>query len=161
MASKIPSKRRRDSSVTGSQGSRIGTSVSGSVASRSSVTPSQSSKYFARTPTKDAAQQLSSCRAPFAPLHRPAASDLRSHPSSLAPSAPAIEAEDEFAIHEREQNDSLNEIVMALDLRNRDTVGCSFYVAMEETLYLMGDVKFGGLDVVDTCQSCVQGSTNC
>jgi len=62
-----------------------------------------------------------------------------------------MEAEDEVAIHEREDNDSLNEVVMALDLRNRDTVGCSYYVAKEETLYLMGDIKFGGLDIVDTC----------
>lgn len=80
-------------------------------------------------------------------------SGLRNRAASVALSTPAIEAEDDIAIHERENNDSLNEVVMALELRNRDTVGCSFYVAKEETLYLMGDVKFGGHDIVDTCKS--------
>jgi len=151
MAFKIHSKRPRDSSVTGSQGSRFRTSAPSSVASRSSAAPSQSSRHFARVPRSNAAQKPLTSRAPSASLYRPATSDLRSRSSSPAPSARAMEAEDEVAIHEREDNDSLNEVVMALDLRNRDTVGCSYYVAKEETLYLMGDIKFGGLDIVDTC----------
>lgn len=48
--------------------------------------------------------------------------------------------------------DALNEVIMAVDLRERGTVGCCYYVAREEKLYFMEDVKFGGLDVVDTCE---------
>ncbi|MCJ1249396.1 MutS protein msh5 [Trapelia coarctata] len=156
MAFKIPSKRRRDSSLTGSQGSRLRTSAPASAASRSSAAPSQSSRHFARTPRHNGPQQVPASRAPSASSRRPAASDPRSRASSPAPSGAAIEAEDEIAIHEREDNDSLNEVVMALDLRNTDTVGCSFYFAKKETLYLMGDIKFGGLDIVDTLKLHIQ-----
>jgi len=46
--------------------------------------------------------------------------------------------------------DSLNEVVMAVDIRERGTVGCSYYVAREEKLYFMEDSKLGGTEVVDT-----------
>ena len=58
--------------------------------------------------------------------------------------------EDDAATQEREDNDALNEIVMAVDMRDRGTIGCSYYVAREEKLYFMDDVRFGGLDVIDT-----------
>ncbi|KAF1982980.1 hypothetical protein K402DRAFT_339387 [Aulographum hederae CBS 113979] len=48
-----------------------------------------------------------------------------------------------------EDLDDLNEIVMAVDLRDRGTVGCSYYVAREEKLYFMEDMKLGGVEVVD------------
>lgn len=47
--------------------------------------------------------------------------------------------------------DALNEVIMAVDLRERGTVGCCYYVARDEKLCFMEDVKFGGVDVVDTC----------
>jgi len=40
---------------------------------------------------------------------------------------------------------------MAVDMRERGTVGCSYYVAREERLYFMEDSKLGGVEVVDTC----------
>ncbi|KAK4993873.1 chaperone ATPase hsp78 [Elasticomyces elasticus] len=46
--------------------------------------------------------------------------------------------------------DALNEIIMGVDLRDRGTVGCSYYVAREEKLYFMEDVKLGGVEVIDT-----------
>lgn len=45
--------------------------------------------------------------------------------------------------------DALNEVVMAVDLQHRDTVGCCYYVARDEKLYFMEDVRFGGADIVD------------
>ena len=60
------------------------------------------------------------------------------------------DGEDETALHERENNDSLNETVIAVDMRDRATVGCCYYVAREEKLYFMDDVLFGGIDVIDT-----------
>ena len=49
--------------------------------------------------------------------------------------------------------DALSEIIMAVDMRDRGTVGCCYYVAREETLYFMDDVKNGGVDIIDTCTS--------
>ncbi|KAF2866754.1 muts domain V-domain-containing protein [Massariosphaeria phaeospora] len=48
-----------------------------------------------------------------------------------------------------ESVDALDEVIMAADLRNPDTVGCCYYVAREEKLYFMEDAKFGGIDVID------------
>jgi DNA mismatch repair protein MSH5 len=48
-------------------------------------------------------------------------------------------------------NDALNEVIMAVDLRERNTVGCCYYIARDEKLYFMEDVKLGGVDVVDAC----------
>jgi DNA mismatch repair protein MSH5 len=42
---------------------------------------------------------------------------------------------------------------MALDMRDRSTVGCCYYVAREEKLYLMEDVQLGGLGVIDACKN--------
>ena len=42
---------------------------------------------------------------------------------------------------------------MAVDLKERGTVGCCYYVAREEKLYFMEDVQLGGVDVVDACRS--------
>ena len=58
------------------------------------------------------------------------------------------EADDE--IEERENADALNEIVLAVDMRERGTLGCAYYVAREEKLFIMADIKLAGLDVVDT-----------
>lgn len=43
---------------------------------------------------------------------------------------------------------------MAVDLRERGTVGCCYYVARDEKFYFMEDVKLGGVDVVDACTFC-------
>lgn len=48
--------------------------------------------------------------------------------------------------------DSLNEVVMAVDLRDRGTVGCCYYVARDEKLYFMEDVKCGGWEVIESCE---------
>ena len=63
-----------------------------------------------------------------------------------------MRAERDDEVLDRENNDSLNEIIMAVDLRDRGTVGCCYYIAREEKLYLMEDIKSGGIEVVDTCK---------
>lgn len=50
----------------------------------------------------------------------------------------------------REDADAMNEIIMAVDLRDRGTIGCAYYVAREEKLCLMEDIKMAGLDIIDT-----------
>ncbi|KAF2804902.1 uncharacterized protein BDZ99DRAFT_425101 [Mytilinidion resinicola] len=45
---------------------------------------------------------------------------------------------------------------MAVDLRERGTVGCCYYVARDEKLCFMEDVKLGGVDVVDALKSFIE-----
>ena len=47
--------------------------------------------------------------------------------------------------------DLQNEVVMAVNLTDRGTVGCAYYVARDEKLYFMEDVRFGGPEVIDAC----------
>jgi hypothetical protein len=58
----------------------------------------------------------------------------------------------------REDADALNEIIMAVDLRDRGTIGCAYYVAREEKLYLMEDIKMGGLEIIETLRIHIQPS---
>jgi DNA mismatch repair protein MSH5 len=50
----------------------------------------------------------------------------------------------------REDADSVNEIIMAINMRDRGTLGCAYYIAREEKLYMMEDIKMAGLDIVDS-----------
>ncbi|KAI9656836.1 MAG: MutS protein msh5 [Bathelium mastoideum] len=45
---------------------------------------------------------------------------------------------------------------MAVDLRDRSTVGCCYYVARDEKLYFMEDVKLGSADNVDSLKLFVE-----
>jgi DNA mismatch repair protein MSH5 len=45
---------------------------------------------------------------------------------------------------------------MAVDMRNRGILGCAYYVAREEKLYLMEDIKMAELDIVDSLKIHVQ-----
>lgn len=38
---------------------------------------------------------------------------------------------------------------MAVDWKPGGTVGCAYYVAAQEKLYLMEDIKSGGLDIIE------------
>jgi DNA mismatch repair protein MSH5 len=61
----------------------------------------------------------------------------------------------EFASHDGDDaldgdDDTLGEVIMAVDLTPRETVGCCYYVARDEKLYFMEDIQCGDVDVVDT-----------
>ena len=45
---------------------------------------------------------------------------------------------------------------MAIDMQSRCTVGCSYYLARSETLYLMEDVMLGGADIADGLKTMIQ-----
>jgi DNA mismatch repair protein MSH5 len=54
---------------------------------------------------------------------------------------------------ERDENDeTVNEVIMAVDMTLRGTVGCCYYVAKDEKLYFMEDIQFGDVEVVDSCE---------
>ena len=73
-------------------------------------------------------------------------------PSPYLPSelSEILAPESDADIQSREQEDSIHEVVMAIDMRNRDNIGCCYYVAAEEKMYLLNDVVHGGLDVFAT-----------
>ncbi|KAL8902299.1 MAG: hypothetical protein Q9192_000035 [Flavoplaca navasiana] len=70
-------------------------------------------------------------------------------PSSVTHSRIDFAPEPDTDINEREEDDSLNEVVMAIDLRDRGTVGCAYYIAREEKLYMMHDISSGGIETVE------------
>lgn len=49
--------------------------------------------------------------------------------------------------------DLQNEVIMAVNLTDRGTVGCAYYAARDEKLYFMEDAQMGGADIVDACGS--------
>jgi DNA mismatch repair protein MSH5 len=53
-----------------------------------------------------------------------------------------------------EGDDTINEIIMAIDMRGHgsqgSTLGCAYYVVLEQTLYLLEDVAMAGVDLVET-----------
>jgi hypothetical protein len=52
-----------------------------------------------------------------------------------------------------EDADALNEVILAVDLRERGTVGCVYYIARDEKLYFMEDAVLGGVEIIDARKS--------
>lgn len=71
---------------------------------------------------------------------RPEANPLFLTPAATRPRhLPSVDDPDESADH----------VIMALDIKERGTVGCAYYVAREQRLMCMEDVPKGGLEVID------------
>ncbi|KAI2466390.1 muts domain V-domain-containing protein [Annulohypoxylon bovei var. microspora] len=49
-----------------------------------------------------------------------------------------------------EDADALGEIIMAIDMKDNGNLGCAYYIAMDETLFLLEDVAMPGIDLVET-----------
>ncbi|KAL8736313.1 MAG: hypothetical protein Q9166_000468 [cf. Caloplaca sp. 2 TL-2023] len=151
MAFRVPAKRRWAPSST-SRSSNI--SVGGGSVARSSPTPT------GRTHAKTYNQQQSAGRVSLQNRNQRGTSVTSSSGFDLHPpnqnSSSAMQSDTGFApeedadINEREEDDSLNEVVMAVDLRDRGTVGCAYYIAREEKLYMMQDVNSGGIEIIET-----------
>ncbi|CRG85001.1 MutS protein homolog 5 [Talaromyces islandicus] len=50
---------------------------------------------------------------------------------------------------EQGSNDDSVQVIMAVDLKERGTVGCCYYVAQEQQLRILGDIQLGGKDIID------------
>lgn len=48
-----------------------------------------------------------------------------------------------------DDDDTAQEVVMAVNVTDRGSVGCAYYVAREHKLYFMEDAQLGGADIVD------------
>ncbi len=58
--------------------------------------------------------------------------------------------EPDAEIQAREDSDAMNEVIMAVEMRDRGTIGCAYYIAREEKLCLIEDIKMAGLNIIDT-----------
>lgn len=54
-------------------------------------------------------------------------------------------------ILEQSVDDCLDQVIVAIDMRDSGTVGCFYYSSQDETLYLMGDIQFGGNESINSC----------
>ncbi|GAB7338813.1 hypothetical protein MBLNU457_5511t2 [Dothideomycetes sp. NU457] len=112
-----------------------------------SIVPTSSSKSRSRLYARYTNTRSSTPAARYIPPSQSAP------PSASAPD-PVQDAEESLA-----SDDSLNEIVMAVNVQSRGTVGCAYYVAQEERLYFMEDVTLGGADVVEALKLFISPTT--
>ena len=116
--------------------------------SRSSTVPRQSTARSSSVASvRPPRHRQQSQRAPFVQTSSRVARSDAQHSGDLAP-----ETEDA-------NDDTLSEVIMAVDMTPRGTVGCCYYVAREERLYFMEDIQTGDVDIVDTCGSPSREST--
>jgi hypothetical protein len=66
------------------------------------------------------------------------------------PTAPDAHQGDEDTEQDDIHDDTLSEVVMAIDMTPRGTVGCCYYVAREEKLYFMEDIQVGDAGIVES-----------
>ncbi|MCJ1308042.1 MutS protein msh5 [Agyrium rufum] len=83
----------------------------------------------------------------FSTYHDASVTTVRSTPAS----------EDVANVGERgDDDDEVSQVVMAVDMRERETIGCCYYIAQDETLLMMDDVVSGGLEIIDALKLYVQ-----
>lgn len=59
-------------------------------------------------------------------------------------------ADDEEDGHPGVDADALHEVIMAIDIKDNGNLGCAYYIAAEEILYLLEDVAVAGFEIVET-----------
>ena len=147
---KQPQKRRKSSESTGGRSVRSrGASQRASRGARSGSRYSSASRTnsAASLPVEERSQSSS----------RPASRHF-GRLASLASSRTSDGEEQSTPVAEHRDDDAnddpelLNEVIMAVNVTDRGTVGCAYYAARTEKLYFMEDLKFGGPDIVDACK---------
>ncbi|KAH7388768.1 muts domain V-domain-containing protein [Pyrenochaeta sp. MPI-SDFR-AT-0127] len=53
-------------------------------------------------------------------------------------------------------DDTLHEVIMAVDMTPRGIVGCCYYLAREEKLYFMEDIEFGDIEIIDSLRTSIE-----
>lgn len=64
---------------------------------------------------------------------------------------PSRNDEQSAAVDEDNTDETLDNVIMAIDMKEHGTVGCAYYVAREERLFCMEDIVHGGIDTVEAC----------
>ncbi|KAK6958086.1 hypothetical protein Daesc_000879 [Daldinia eschscholtzii] len=76
-------------------------------------------------------------------------------PSSQIPSNNSTHPEDDDNsrvddVLSDEDADALREIILAIDMKENGSLGCAYYIAIDETLFLLEDIAMSGMDLVET-----------
>lgn len=82
--------------------------------------------------------------------HFSLASQKSSGSRKIQPSS-TLETVLDIGVAEQSTDDDLEQVIVAIDMRDSGTVGCSYYSAQEEKLYLLGDIKSAGNEMIDSC----------
>jgi DNA mismatch repair protein MSH5 len=64
---------------------------------------------------------------------------------------PLLQNAQQSAAVDDDTDETLDNVIMAIDMKEHGTVGCAYYVTREERLFCMEDVVHGGTDTVETC----------
>ena len=100
---------------------------------------SQRSKHGQQYPRKRVNNRPSSCRIdPVTSPSGPYAEHRHTPQPHTVPSASDMQPENDAEVKERENSDRLDEVIMAVEMRDRGTVGCAYYLPREQTLYMVG-----------------------
>ncbi|CEO58793.1 hypothetical protein PMG11_03495 [Penicillium brasilianum] len=105
-----------------------------------SITPGVSGPKV-RNATRAASRASTRQRSSFPPPASPAARQLRT-PYQTTDTANEAEQYDSG-------EDELGHVIAAIDTKDYGTVGCAYYSAEEEKLYLLGDSRSGGIEAID------------
>jgi len=120
-----------------SRGSRSSATSRGNRSSQNRRTPTSASISHASS-TRSASSVPAGPSRPRAEIHRGSSPDTSVNTPS--DSQNAADGHD----------DTMIEVVMAVDMTPRGTVGCCYYVARDEKLYFMEDIQCGDVDVIDS-----------
>ena len=154
----INAKRRRESAATRTSiASQTDGKQTSSAALTSPLHHSQASRLLPLVPNKRVNLQTPNAGRTFAPKASSTYAAARSYrQTSTGPSEADLRPENDADIGEREDADSLNEVIMAVDMKDKGNVGCCYYVARDEKLALLSDVQSGGLEIIDARVYCVE-----
>lgn len=154
MSFRVPSKRRRLSSFAASRSSNVHGGGQSSAAGSSPTLRAQTKKYALQPAVRRVSLHDPSAReSSVLSSSRSAVQHPGPNPAGDEQVDPGTSPERDVDIYEREDDDSMNEVIMAVDLRDRGTVGCAYYVAREQKLYMMEDIRFAGIAVIETCMT--------
>ena len=120
---------------------------------RGQASPSSHDSFKSRLPPSRRGPGASRPRNPrfrdSASVSIPPPSVSRNQPS---PSNAAVASPEGDPLQDQSDEDELDQVIMAIDMKERETVGCCYYVAQEEKLYLLEDVRSGGMEIIETCR---------
>ena len=122
----------------------------------SSLIDSSPTPHTVRPPKKRVSLLPPSLRTSSVPSYSPTRNSKTHQQQSISVPRDAIEEEDAEGI---EEDESMLERIMAVDMRDRGSIGCCYYIAANETLYLLEDIKSGGLETIDLREYMVKFSS--
>ena len=133
-ANMIATKRRREDSITStSTASQLPGSHTPSLPPSTPVPLSRNARYPEQRPKNRASlHRLGNRQQSSTPSTQFSAHRGQIARRTTAPSIPKNQTAREGNTGSSEENDSLDEIIMAVDLKGRGSVGCCYYVAREE-----------------------------